>query len=79
MNALPEHQQPKSADPDFWAVWSGKDIDKNGNEVSVERAVDWKAIADEWQMIEQAEDGQPPGHEDDAESREQEGGPGTRS
>lgn len=47
MNALPENQQPKSADPDFWAVWSGKDNDGN----LVERRVDWKAIADEWQQI----------------------------
>lgn len=47
MNALPEHHQPKSNDPDFWDVWSGKDKDGKG----VERAVDWKAIADDWQQI----------------------------
>ena len=46
MNALPEHHRPKSADPDFWAVWSGQDSDGQ----SVERNVDWKAIADEWQQ-----------------------------
>jgi DNA helicase HerA-like ATPase len=40
INALPEHQRPKSDDPDFWDVWSGKE----------ERDVDWKAIADEWQQ-----------------------------
>ena len=39
MNALPDNQQPKSNDPDFWAVWSGD-----------EREVDWKAIADDWQQ-----------------------------
>lgn len=47
MNALLEHHQPKSNDPDFWDVWSGKDKDEKG----VERAVDWKAIADDWQQI----------------------------
>lgn len=46
MNALPEHHRPKSADPDFWAVWSGQNSDGQ----SVERKVDWKAIADEWQQ-----------------------------
>ncbi|PKY09545.1 ATPase [Acidithiobacillus marinus] len=40
MNALPEQQQPKSHDPGYWKVWSGE----------VERAVDWKAIADDWQQ-----------------------------
>lgn len=40
MNALPEEQQPKSNDPDYWQVWSGE----------VERAVDWKAIAGVWQQ-----------------------------
>lgn len=40
MNALPDNQQPKSNDPDFWAVWSGD-----------EREVDWKAIADDWQQM----------------------------
>lgn len=47
MNTLPEHHRPKSADPDFWAVWSGQDSDGQ----PVERNVDWKAIADEWQQI----------------------------
>lgn len=47
MSALPEHHRPKSADPDFWAVWSGQGNDGQ----SVERNVDWKAIADEWQQI----------------------------
>ncbi|HTN61072.1 MAG TPA: ATP-binding protein, partial [Devosia sp.] len=40
MNALPDHQRPKSDDPDFWAVWSG-----------TERDVDWKAVADDWQQV----------------------------
>ncbi|WP_339782723.1 DUF87 domain-containing protein [uncultured Marinobacter sp.] len=46
MNALPEHHRPKSDDPDFWAVWSGQDTDGK----AVERKVDWKAIADDWQQ-----------------------------
>lgn len=47
MNALPKHHQPQSEDPDFWAVWSGLGKDDQ----TVERNVDWKAIADEWQQI----------------------------
>lgn len=52
MNALPEHHQPKSNDPDFWSVWTGKD--QKGN--TVERDVEWKAIADDWQQIEPSND-----------------------
>ena len=44
MNALPDHQRPKSDDPDFWAVWSG-----------TERDVDWKAVADDWQQVSAAD------------------------
>lgn len=51
MNALPEAQRPKSDDPDFWAVWSGNSVDDAGNAVSVERDVDWPAIANDWQQI----------------------------
>lgn len=40
MNVLSDNQQPKSNDPDFWAVWSGD-----------EREVDWRSIADDWQQI----------------------------
>lgn len=47
MNALPEHHRPKSDDPDFWAVWSGKARDGQ----ATERTVDWKGIADDWQQI----------------------------
>ena len=47
MNALPEHHRPKSDDPDFWGVWSGRDSDSQ----AVERTVDWKAIADDWQQV----------------------------
>lgn len=51
MNALPEAQRPKSDDPDFWAVWSGSSVDDAGSAVSVERDVDWPAIAKDWQQI----------------------------
>ena len=47
INSLREQHRPKSDDPNFWAVWSGKDDD---GEI-VERKVDWKAIADDWQQI----------------------------
>ncbi|HCW91451.1 MAG TPA: ATPase [Marinobacter sp.] len=47
MNQLPEHHRPKSDDPDFWPVWSGQD----GDGEAVEREVDWKAIADDWQQV----------------------------
>lgn len=46
MHALPEQYRPKSDDPDFWAVWSGQDFDGQ----TVERTVDWKTIADDWQQ-----------------------------
>jgi DNA helicase HerA-like ATPase len=45
MNDLPKSQQPRSDDPDFWNVWTGKDADGK----AVERKVDWKALADDWQ------------------------------
>jgi hypothetical protein len=50
MNLLPEHHRPKSDDPDFWAVWSGQD--NTGK--TVERKVDWKSIADDWQQVNKA-------------------------
>ncbi len=45
MNDLPKSQQPRSDDPDFWNVWTGKDIDGK----AVERKVAWKPITDDWQ------------------------------
>lgn len=51
MNALPDGQRPKSEDPDFWAVWSGKARDETGQDAAVDRSVDWKTIADDWQQI----------------------------
>ncbi len=47
MNSLAAQHRPKSDDPDFWAVWSGRDSDGE----MVERKVDWKTIADDWQQI----------------------------
>jgi len=39
MKELEKKYRPKSADPDFWEVWTGNE----------ERKEDWKTIADEWQ------------------------------
>lgn len=47
MNDLPTSQQPRSEDPDYWNVWTGKD--KDGK--TVERKVDWPTIAKDWQGI----------------------------
>ena len=47
MNDLPKEHQPRSDDPEFWDVWTGEE----------ERDIDWKAIADDWQGIEQGSDG----------------------
>lgn len=47
MNDLPKSQQPCSDDPDFWNVWVGKD----GDGKPVERNVDCKRVADDWQGV----------------------------
>lgn len=41
MNELKSEHRPKSNDPDFWDVWT----------MQKERNVDWKALTDEWQSI----------------------------
>lgn len=41
MNELKPEHRPKSDDPDFWDVWT----------MQKERNVDWKALTDEWQGI----------------------------
>lgn len=51
MNALPDGQRPKSDDPDFWAAWSGKKRDDTGQDAAVDRNVDWKKVADDWQQV----------------------------
>ena len=54
MNNLPKEQRPRSDDPDFWEVWSGKKDDGQ----AVERTVDWQAISADWQQT-QAETAPP--------------------
>jgi hypothetical protein len=49
MNSLPEKHRPKSDDPNFWEVWSRQD--QHGQPVN--REIDWKKIADDWQQITQ--------------------------
>lgn len=44
IDELPEEQRPRSADPDFWDVWT----------LSKERAVDWTVIANGWSGSPQA-------------------------
>ena len=51
MNSLPNEHQPKSNDPDFWNVWTGKGKDENGDIVADNRTVDWKQVSDYWQQI----------------------------
>lgn len=46
MNNLPKKQQPRSDDPDFWEVWSGRKDDGQ----TVERTVDWQAVSADWQQ-----------------------------
>jgi len=50
MNSLPKDQRPKSDDPDFWAVWSGDGLGMDADGRVQERAVDWKAVAADWQQ-----------------------------
>lgn len=44
LNDLPEDQRPHSEDPDYWAVWTGKDEGKE-----VVRSVEWGRVARDWQ------------------------------
>src|SRR5262249_43835043 len=37
--------QPRSQDPDFWGVWIGEDDEGR----TIERTIDWTALADQWQ------------------------------
>lgn len=45
MNALPQHQQPQSDDPDFWSAWTGR----NANGEALDLPDTWQQIADDWQ------------------------------
>jgi hypothetical protein len=38
---LPEKQRPRSSDPKFWEVWTGKE----------ERSINWREIVDDWTGI----------------------------
>lgn len=51
MNNLPKEQRPKSDDPDFWAVWSGYGLATDSEGQLIERAVDWAAVAADWQQL----------------------------
>jgi hypothetical protein len=46
MHDLPESQRPRSDDPDFWDVWTGK----NEKGETVTREIDWKTLAEAWQQ-----------------------------
>lgn len=48
MNDLPNDKQPQSADPDYWDVWTGRDLDGN----PVVREPHWKAVVDDWSGVE---------------------------
>jgi hypothetical protein len=46
MHDLPESQRPRSDDPDFWDVWTGR----NEKGETVTREIDWKTLAEAWQQ-----------------------------
>ena len=46
MHDLPEFQRPRSDDPDFWDVWTGK----NEKGETVTREANWKKVAEDWQQ-----------------------------
>lgn len=45
VNDLAKHHQPRSDDPDFWSVWTGR----NSEGETVVRPTGWKTVADDWQ------------------------------
>ena len=47
MNHLSAEHRPRSDDPDYWNVWTGQDHEGK----PVNREVNWKEIADDWQQI----------------------------
>ncbi len=47
LNDLPRKHQPRSDDPDFWSVWTGKD--EVGGQV--DRPADWNAVCEQWQHV----------------------------
>lgn len=44
INDLPANARPRSSDPDFWDVWTGK----NSNGSPVERKYDWQEVVSDW-------------------------------
>lgn len=56
MNDLPQSQQPRSDDPDFWGVWVGKD--EQGKALS--RDIDWSKVASDWQNTPSGDIGEKP-------------------
>lgn len=46
MHDLPESRRPRSDDPDFWDVWTGK----NEKGETVTRETNWKMVAENWQQ-----------------------------
>jgi uncharacterized protein len=50
MDHLTAEHRPRSDDPDFWAVWTGRDPSDSGEESNVQRPIDWKQVADDWQQ-----------------------------
>jgi DNA helicase HerA-like ATPase len=38
---LPENQRPRSSDPEYWSVWTGKK----------RRSINWREIVDDWTGI----------------------------
>jgi DNA helicase HerA-like ATPase len=64
MSDLPKAKQPQSADPDYWDVWTGKDLDGK----PVVREPNWKAVADDWSGVGTGSDtSAPDGLADDAD------------
>jgi hypothetical protein len=46
MKFLDKDHRPKSNDPNFWDVWTGKE----------KREIDWAKIANDWQGIKASQD-----------------------
>ncbi len=47
MNTLPQSQQPRSDDPEYWGVWIG--TDEEGDPIL--RKTDWQKVAEDWQAV----------------------------
>jgi hypothetical protein len=61
MNDLPRSQQPKSDDPDFWNVWTGKD--ETG--AIAARPAYWANVCAQWQNLPEQEESLEPEVDDD--------------